>query len=89
MQLAGGKERSYLSDMIHSRLTSKSQTTVPRAVREALGIGPGDRVVWEVENGRVAIRRLTLIDPRDPFVNNFSTFTEWADDLDEEAFRHL
>jgi bifunctional DNA-binding transcriptional regulator/antitoxin component of YhaV-PrlF toxin-antitoxin module len=30
--------------MIHSRITSKSQTTIPRAVREALGVGPGDRL---------------------------------------------
>jgi antitoxin PrlF len=25
-------------------LTSKSQITVPKAVREALGVGPGDRI---------------------------------------------
>jgi antitoxin PrlF len=75
--------------MIQSRITSKAQTTLPRAVRDALGIGPGDRVVWEVEKGRATLRRLALVDPRDPFVNNFSTFTEWADDLDEEAFRDL
>jgi antitoxin PrlF len=75
--------------VIQSRITSKAQTTVPRAVRDALGIGPGDSVVWEVQEGRVILRRLTLVDPRDPFVNNFSTFTEWADELDEEAFRNL
>jgi antitoxin PrlF len=75
--------------MIQSRITSKAQMTIPRAVREALGVGPGDRVVWEVEEGRAMVRRLALVDPRDPFVNNFSTFTEWADELDEEAFRDL
>jgi antitoxin PrlF len=75
--------------MIQSRITSKAQTTVPRAIREALGLGPGDRLVWETENGRATVRRLVLVDPRDPFVNNFSTFTEWADDLDEEAFANL
>jgi len=75
--------------MIQSRITSKAQTTVPRAVRDALGIGPGDSVIWEVQGGRATLRRLTLVDPRDPFVNNFSTFTEWADELDEKAFRDL
>lgn len=75
--------------MIHSRLTTKSQTTVPRAVRIALGLKPGDEVAWEIDGGRATVRRLTLVDPRDPFVNNFSTFTEWADELDEEAFRDL
>ena len=30
--------------MDEATLTSKSQLTVPKAVREALGIGPGDRI---------------------------------------------
>lgn len=29
-----------------SRLTSKSQITVPSAVRERLGLRPGDRGIW-------------------------------------------
>ncbi len=28
--------------MIDGRITAKSQTTIPRAVRTALGVGPGD-----------------------------------------------
>jgi antitoxin PrlF len=75
--------------MIQSRITSKAQTTVPRAIRQALGVGPGDRLVWESENGRATVKRLVLVDTREPFVNNFSTFTEWADDLDDEAFANL
>lgn len=75
--------------MIQSRITSKAQTTIPRAIREALGVGPGDRLVWDTDGKGVTVRRLALVDPRDPFVNNFSTFTEWADELDEEAFRDL
>lgn len=80
--LAASKEIPYLSLVIHSRLTSKSQTTVPRAVRIALGLKPGDEVAWEIDGGRATVRRLSLVDPRDPFVNNFSTFTEWADEFD-------
>lgn len=30
--------------MEEATLTSKSQITVPKAVREALGVGPGDRI---------------------------------------------
>ncbi|MYG28475.1 MAG: AbrB/MazE/SpoVT family DNA-binding domain-containing protein [Boseongicola sp. SB0677_bin_26] len=30
--------------MIESAVTSKGQTTLPRAVRDALGLEPGDRV---------------------------------------------
>jgi AbrB family looped-hinge helix DNA binding protein len=38
-----------------STLTSKGQTTVPKEVREALDLAPGDKLTWEVNGGRVAI----------------------------------
>lgn len=34
--------------MIRSTVTAKGQTTLPRPVREALEVGPGDRVLWLV-----------------------------------------
>ena len=37
-------------------LTAKSQVTVPKKIREFLGIGPGDRIRFEpLPDGRVAI----------------------------------
>ena len=42
--------------MVESAVTSKGQTTLPKPVREALGIGPGDRVRYVVlDNGEVRI----------------------------------
>lgn len=42
-----------------SRLTSKSQVTVPKDVREALGVGPGGKVRFEVgDDGRVTLARV-------------------------------
>ena len=38
-----------------STMTSKGQTTVPKEVREALDLGPGDKLTWEVSGGRVAV----------------------------------
>ena len=75
--------RNFLTHyaMIHSRITAKSQTTIPRAVREALGIGPGDDIAYEISNGAVVLKRVAKT-PRDMFLSNFSTFTEWADELD-------
>jgi antitoxin PrlF len=65
--------------MIHSRVTSKSQVTVPRSVRAALGLAPGDRLEWRLEGDRVVVTRAAIVaDPIDPF----ATFTEWSDDLD-------
>jgi antitoxin PrlF len=69
--------------MIHSRITSKAQTTVPLAVRRALGVGPGDTIAYEIKDGQVVVTRVEPDDDvPDMFVNNFSTFTEWADELD-------
>ena len=38
-----------------STITSKGQTTVPKEVRDALDIGPGDKITWEVNGGSVSI----------------------------------
>ena len=39
--------------MIESGITSKGQTTLPKAVREALGVEPGDRVRYAIFDGKV------------------------------------
>jgi antitoxin PrlF len=41
--------------MATSTITSKGQTTVPKEVREALDLEPGDKLTWEVNGGRVAV----------------------------------
>lgn len=39
---------------IAANVSSKGQITVPKAVRDALGIGEGDNVVFRVEGDRAA-----------------------------------
>ncbi len=41
--------------MIESGITAKGQTTLPKAVREALGVGAGDRVRYVIADGEVRI----------------------------------
>jgi len=41
--------------MPRSKITSKRQTTIPKEVCEALDVGPGDQITWEVNGGRVAV----------------------------------
>ncbi|MXY77837.1 MAG: AbrB/MazE/SpoVT family DNA-binding domain-containing protein [Acidimicrobiia bacterium] len=41
--------------MIESTITSKGQTTLPKAVREALSVNPGDRVRYVVNEGQVRL----------------------------------
>lgn len=42
-------------------LTSKGQLTLPKAIRDLLGVGPGDRVVfWLEDTGRVIVEPQTV-----------------------------
>jgi len=72
--------------MIVGKVTAKSQITVPKAVRQALGIRAGDELVWEIEGDHVVLAKARA---EDGFVNNFAMFTEWASAADCEAFDNL
>ena len=69
-----------------SRLGVKSQTVVPKDVRAALGVGPGDQIGYAIQNGRVTLtaikRRLAQDDP-------FACFDEWASEADTEGYASL
>ena len=41
--------------MLESVITSKGQTTLPKAVREVLALQPGDRVRYVIHEGEVRI----------------------------------
>ena len=75
--------------MLISKLSSKSQITLPKKVREAAGLHPGDAVIYEVQkNGVIEIKRI------DPFDVSFhaalsKTMDEWTTPQDEAAFRDL
>ena len=69
--------------MIKSKLTSKAQTVVPRAVREHLKLGIGDELVYELREGAVLIRPLRASD--DPFL----LFGEWNGEADDRAYGSL
>ena len=43
--------------MAESTLTSKGQTTVPQQIRDALGAGPGTKLLWYVlPDGSITVR---------------------------------
>ena len=51
-------------------ITAKGQTTVPKAVRQALGVGYGGRIAFRVQDGSVTIHALPETD-RDPALEPF------------------
>jgi AbrB family looped-hinge helix DNA binding protein len=42
---------------VGARITSKGQVTIPKPVREALGLQKGDQVVFRVEGDRALLAR--------------------------------
>jgi AbrB family looped-hinge helix DNA binding protein len=71
-----------------SRLSSKGQVTIPKEVREAIGLKPGDLVAYEVHDGGISLKRV------EPFDEAYhaalsNTLDEWNTPEDEEAFRDL
>ncbi|MFP7756219.1 AbrB/MazE/SpoVT family DNA-binding domain-containing protein [Thermodesulfobacteriota bacterium B35] len=72
-----------------SKLTTKSQATIPSRIRDVLGVRPGDSIVFEVgEDKKVFIRKATPVDFE--FLRALEgTLSEWSSDNDEEAYRDL
>lgn len=82
LRLVASKEFPYPLSMIHSRLTSKAQTTIPRPVREALGLEEGDKLTYEIEGDRAILRRAVDDQVADPF----AAFNEWGEEADRRAY---
>ncbi len=71
--------------MITSKISSKAQTTIPQAVREALRIKRGDAIAYQIEDGRVILTKSVRAAGDDPF----ATFGEWASVNDSKAYDGL
>ncbi len=58
-----------------SKITAKGQTTVPKAVRQALGVDYGGKIVFRVENGHVTLSNPS-VEHRDPALGSFLKLLE-------------
>jgi antitoxin PrlF len=65
-----------------ARITTKSQLVLPKAIRDQLGVGPGDAVAFRTSPQGVVIEKVEADDP-------FATFDEWASEADDKAYRDL
>jgi len=86
------KTVSYMSDMSRpaakpagfSKVSVKSQTVLPRAVRERLGVKPGDTLRYRLTDAGVLIDKAPA-EADDPF----AAFSEWASEADDKAYADL
>ena len=75
--------------VITSRLTTKSQATIPAKIRGYLNLKPGDSVAFEVDkNNKVTIRKAIPIDFEFAYALE-ATLSEWTSKYDEEAYGDL
>jgi len=69
----------------YSKVSVKSQTVIPREVRERLALKPGDTLRYRVTDGGVLLDKAPASEGDDPF----AAFSEWASDADEKAYGGL
>jgi len=69
-------------------LTAKGQVTIPKAVREALGLRQGDQLSWEIEEGSARVRAVTPLDLA--YLQGLQAgLQEWNSTADDDAFADL
>jgi|KBSMisStaDraftv2_1062788.scaffolds.fasta_scaffold406138_1 antitoxin PrlF len=73
---------------IFGKLTAKSQTTIPKEVREALGAKPGDTLVYRIAKGKVTLARAEPLD-RSYLRSVESILSEWDSPEDAAAYDKL
>lgn len=79
------KDTRAMGTTIIRHLTAKSRTTIPLPVRTALGIGPGDAMVYHIRpNGSVVLTKGVTVG-EDPFCS----FEEWNSEADRVAYARL
>lgn len=76
----------HTAAFVISRLGVRSQTVVPKEVRAALGVGPGDQIGYSIRNGRVTLSAVKGPQPQD---DPFACFEEWASEADSEGYASL
>lgn len=68
-----------------SKVSVKSQTVIPREVRQQLGLKPGDTLRYRVTDAGVLLDKAPTNESDDPF----ATFSEWSSEADEKAYDSL
>lgn len=71
-----------------AKLSARGQTTIPKSIREAVGIYVGDTLAFETDGEQVVVRKVPR--GRDDTAQDLSeTMGEWMSAEDEEAWRDL
>lgn len=73
------------SPSLFSRISVKSETVIPREVRQRLGLKPGDTLRYRLTEDGVLLDKAPVNETDDPF----AAFSEWSGEADEKAYGAL
>ncbi len=71
-----------------AKMTSKGQLTIPKKIRDRLGLHRGDLVAIEADGNRAVLTRVPSRDMARLRALE-ATLSEWLTDADENAYRDL
>ncbi|MBA4423530.1 MAG: AbrB/MazE/SpoVT family DNA-binding domain-containing protein [Thermodesulfobacteriota bacterium] len=75
--------------MITAKVTSKGQVTIPKEIREKLGVHPGEDVGFEERDNLLVISKVVTKSPFDKWVGKLKHLEgQRSDDLVREARGH-
>ena len=75
--------------MVTAKVTSKGQITLPKEIRERLGVHPGENVGFEEKGGLLIIRKVVAKSPFDKWVGKLKHLEgRRSDELVREARGH-
>lgn len=75
--------------MIIAKVTSKGRVTIPKEVRERLGVHPGEEVGLEEKEGLLVVSKVVTRSPFDKWVGKLKHLDgQRSDDLVQEARGH-
>ena len=75
--------------MIIARATSKGQITIPKKVRERLGVHPGEHLSFEEKDGLLVVSKVVTKSPFEKWVGKLNHLKgRRSDDLIKEARGH-
>lgn len=71
-----------------AKVTSKGQTTIPKAIRAQCGIQEGDVLAVTVDGNRIVMTKVAS--PEQTYLQSLdATLGEWSSVADEEAYGDL
>lgn len=75
---------------IKAKLSSKNQLTIPKAIRDSLGLSDQDKVIFQINNGTVTLKKdndfWDEVKRQEKAYGNLSTDElDWGSDMGEEV----